>query len=178
MDVKSQNDFALRDFIKNIPSNSKIAFFSALIIGIVTHMYMLTNKIPNPDDTRHMFGMGVTIAGGRFGLAFLEHKWLGLDVSILATYSMPWLNGLLAISLIGAAVALIVQIFQIHRPAICVLVSFIMVVYPTVTGTLHYMFTAPSYFLSLFCSVFAVYLMYYCKKSGKFCVGGGGVLYA
>lgn len=172
MGAKSRKDFVWMDFMKKIPSNVKTAFFSALIIGIITHMYMLTNKFPNPDDTRHMFGMGVTVAGGRFGLAFLEHKWFGLDVSIFAAYSMPWLNGLLAISFIGASAALVVQIFQIKRSAVCVLVSFIMTAYPTVTGTLHYMFTAPAYFLSLFCSVLAVYLMYCCKKRG-ICAGGG-----
>lgn len=165
MNYSDLKESALYILFKKIPINAKLTFFSALILGVVTHMYMLTNKFPNPDDTSHMFDLGVTIPGGRFGLAFLEHKWFGLDVSFFAAYSMPWLNGLVAISFIALSAALIVCIFQIYRPVLCILVGFIMVVYPTVTGTLHYMFTAHAYFFALLCSVLSVYMI--CKIKNK-----------
>lgn len=150
-------DAAIGKLYKRIPCPVKISFFSAVVMGLFTHLYMLTNKFPNPDDTRHMFDLGVSTSGGRFGLDLLSQKWFGLDVSILTAYSMPWLNGLLSIMLIGISAACIVMLFGVKRKVNCALIAMIMVTYPTVTGTLHYMFTAPAYFVALLFSAVSVY---------------------
>lgn len=158
--VKSRTfdpDKAVGKAFEKIPENMRVAFLAALVWGIITHLYMLTNKFPNPDDTRHMFDLGVAIEGGRFGLALLSNKWFNWDVAILSAYSMPWLNGILSISFIGISAAIMVNVLKIQKKISCALIAFIMVAYPTVTGTLHYMFTAPAYFFALFLSVIAVY---------------------
>lgn len=150
-------DAAVGRLFKRISNQAKTAFISAVLMGLITHLYMLTNKFPNPDDTRHMFTLGVGTRGGRFGLDLLSTKWFGLDVSILTTYSMPWLNGLLCIALIGIGSVYIVTLFRIKSKVNCALIAMVMVTYPTVTGTLHYMFTAPAYFVALLFSVVSIY---------------------
>lgn len=48
-------DKSLRKFISYFTTGEKIALITAFLCGLVTHMYMFTNKIPNHDEMRYSF---------------------------------------------------------------------------------------------------------------------------
>ena len=88
--------------------NACIAAITALIIGILTHMFALTNVLHNYDSINASFhGFGVGVESGRWLLTFLSiviHKFLG-------GYNLPWFNGVIAIILLSVSAAVIVEAF-------------------------------------------------------------------
>ena len=74
---------------RRIPGYIRLTFASAVALGLVTHLYMFTNKLTNHDDIGHLFIADYGTASGRWLLPSI----LGLD----GNFSMPWLIGLLSI---------------------------------------------------------------------------------
>ena len=71
----------------------KKAFIYICLIGIFTHMYILTNKLLNFDEILNLFSKGATLELGRWGLELTKY--------IFPNYSMPVFNGMLSIFLIS-----------------------------------------------------------------------------
>ena len=75
--------------LRSMPGYTRITFIAAVIAGFATHLYMLTNKLPNHDDIGHMLGETYGTPSGRWLLPLMEK----LD----GDFSMPWLIGVLSI---------------------------------------------------------------------------------
>jgi hypothetical protein len=134
---------------------------AAVICGVLTHGYMLFNKISYHDDIFCLYSLGGTYGSGRWSLGILGalvRRLLG------GTYSAPALNGIFSILLIAVAATLIVLLFRIRDILWIVAVACIMETFPVVTATFSYMFTAPYYMLALVLAVLAAYLMSLHKK--------------
>lgn len=129
----------------------KVPFFTAVLAGLLCFTYFMTNKLPNHDDVFTTFFKGGTWSLGRWGLGALD--------LIFPNYSMPWINGLLTIVLMAAAVCVIVHIFSIRNTLIQGLLAGCVVAFPSLTATLCYMFTAAPYALSFLLAVSAVLLL-------------------
>ena len=129
-------------------SDNQVAFFATIIIGLITHMFMFSNKLVNHDDIHELFGKGATISSGRWGLALLE--------AIFPNYSMPWIYGAISLVLIAVAVCLIIKLFSIRNKILQVLLAGLIVSFPAQVGTFCYMFTSAPYALSLVLAVTAV----------------------
>ncbi len=138
-----------KNVFSKIPSHLRTTFLTALGVGFFTHLYMLTNKLPNHDDISVLYGSGTTYASGR---------WL-LDtvLGISGEFSTPLLNGGLALLWLAVAACFTVELLRIRRPLFCVLTAALMVSFPVVTSTLTYMFTADAYFLALAMAAAAVF---------------------
>lgn len=139
---------------KNISLQSKIAFISTVIWGLVAHLYMFMNKLPNYDD----------IALNGFGATFRLGRWFLWIVGAIAyhlelVYSLPWVNGLVSLLLIAAANVIIIKVLQIENKWLISLICGLLIVYPSWTGTFFFMFTAPYYALSIVLAVMAVYFV-------------------
>lgn len=139
---------------KNIPSKAKIAFGSTIIWGLIAHLYMFMNKLPNYDD----------IMLNSFGATFRLGRWFLWIVGAIAyhlelVYSLPWFNGLISLSFIAVANALIIGMLQIDNKWLISIVCGLLVVYPSWTGTFFFMFTAPYYALAIVLAVLAVYFV-------------------
>ena len=118
---------------KNIPSKAKIAFGSTIIWGLIAHLYMFMNKLPNYDD----------IMLNSFGATFRLGRWFLWIVGAIAyhlelVYSLPWLNGLISLSFIAVANALIIGMLQIDNKWLISIVCGLLVVYPSWTGTFFF----------------------------------------
>lgn len=78
-----------RKFNTIIKKNWKVAFFSAIIIGFLTHMYVFTNMLPNHDGVNNIYDAQRKFYSGRFFLS---------PVSGISSYfDLPWINGTLGI---------------------------------------------------------------------------------
>lgn len=133
---------------EKIPAYLRLTFFAAILLGLITHLYMLTNKLPNHDDITMLDAVGPTVTSGRW--------MLGIILSLNGNLSLPWLNGLLAIMWLALACCCTVELLKIRKPMFCVITAAIMVTFPVVTSTLTYMFTADAYFLALFLACLSV----------------------
>ena len=157
-------DFYLKRLWGKIYLNSRIAFISCFIIGLMTHIFMLTNKLPNHDDINQIFDSMHRPESGRWFLFF--------PASISSTFSLPWLNGLLCILYISLSAAIVVKCLNIKSLFGSVLIGGVMITFPTVCATLSYMNSSDGYFFALLLACIAVYL------TDKYSLGflPGGVL--
>ena len=134
-------------FLRWLRENS-LTFFSSLIFGLITHMFVMTNKLPNHDDVAYLFGKGATVSSGRWGLELLRH--------VIPDYSMPWLHGIVSLLLLSVSICIIVDLFQIHSRLGRILLSALIVSFPSQTGTFCYMYTSSCYAVAFLLSVLAV----------------------
>ena len=146
--------------IKNLIADKKIRIMliSTLIWGILAHGMILFNKYSVYDDINNLFGVGATYTSGRWMLAVLQKitkKLFGQGV----VYSLPLINGLISILLIGLSSCFIIDLLKIKKPVICVGISGILVTFPVITGIFGDTFTAPYYMFSVLLTVIGVWLL-------------------
>ena len=128
-----------------VPKECKIAVVSVIVFGLLAHNYMFTNKLPNYDDMG-ITGFGATFRLGRWFLWVLGSIVYHLDFS----YSLPWINGIVSLVFIAVSAALLVYIFNLKNKLSIILISGMLVVFPSWTSTFFFMFTAPYYSLAVF----------------------------
>lgn len=134
-----------------ITANEKLCFFSALFFGFFTHTYMLTHKFPNGDDNFAFQGVGVASELGRWFLPRLN--------IITVTESAPWFNGVLALVLISIACVFIYKTLGLQRKMSAVLLSAIVMTFPSLASTMSYMFTMDLYAFGFLFAIMAAYLI-------------------
>ncbi|MCR5088317.1 MAG: glucosyltransferase domain-containing protein [Oscillospiraceae bacterium] len=128
---------------------NRLPFLSTLIAGLLAHAFVLTNKLPNHDDVSYLFNKGETIRSGRWGLELLRY--------VIPDISMPWLHGITSLLLLAVSVCLIVRLFRIRSRLSQVLLSALIISFPSQTGTFCYMFTSSAYAVAFLFSVLAVW---------------------
>jgi len=141
-----------------------------MLVGALSHGYMLFNKISFHDDVTSLFGVGATIKSGRWGL---EGAFLFNCILLNVNSSMPVINGVISLFFIAVSTCLVVKIFGVESCFYGGLIGGVMAAFPVVASTFLFMFTAPYYFCALFFAVFATYLIlkkgYYLKGTFLFC---------
>lgn len=149
-------DVYIREWYQKKETAVKIAFFAAVIFGLMTHLYQFTNKLYNYDELANTpGGNGASVEQGRWFL-----KWMG-DILVKYTggvYSLPLLNGLLSLLLLAVSAALIVEMFQVNNWMSAAFIGGFTVIFPAVVCMFFYMFTAVFYAVGIFFSVLAAYL--------------------
>ena len=126
----------------------KLPFFSSLIFGLITHMFVITNKLPNHDDVIYLFGKGATVSSGRWGLELLRY--------VIPDFSMPWLHGITSLLLLSVSICIIVELFQLKSRLGQILLSALIISFPSQVGTFCYMYTSSSYAVAFLLCVLAV----------------------
>ena len=127
---------------------NKVPFFSSLIFGLIAHMFVITNKLPNHDDVIYLFGKGATVSSGRWGLELLRH--------VIPDYSMPWLHGITSLILLSVSICIIVELFHLQSRLGQILLSALIISFPSQVGTFCYMYTSSSYAVAFLLCVLCV----------------------
>lgn len=148
---ENENTFYInvKDKLTKFYNNYKFMFIFTLIVGILTHIFMLSNKLPNHDDIQSLLSKGVTYELGRWGLELIKY--------IFPNYSMPWLNGIIMLILIALSACFVSKILKIDSKLKQCLIGSIMITYTSITCTLAYMFTANAYGISILLAILCVY---------------------
>ena len=141
--------FAL--IFKKIPKHTRVCFISGVVIGWVTHFYMLTNKFPNWDDANNMRSFGSGDYLGRWFLKYIHP--LG------ARYSIPAVHGFLLILCIAVSACLIMEILQIKSTTSADLTAAVLETFPSVVSTMTFMFMAHTSGIGILMVALAVYLL-------------------
>ena len=133
---------------RRISPQTKLAFGSTFLTGLLTHAYMLVNKLPNHDDILGLFIKNDSTAYGRW--------FLSVPSALSSSLSLPWVTGLLALLWLSLAAVCTVSLLQIKKPAMVVLTGMVMATFPTVFYTLCYLFTADAYLFALLLAALGV----------------------
>lgn len=135
----------------------KTAFISAFVIGLLTHLYMLTNKFPNHDYPYNVYG-------DQFRWPLMLGRWfLEPATAVSSHFTLPWVNGLLSVFYVSVAAAFIVGIFRVKNTVPIVLCAGLLVTYPAFADTMGFIFTADGYMMAMMMACAAVW----CWQNGK-----------
>ena len=141
----------LRAFLgKQVKKCDRIAFLSAFIIGVFTHIFMFNNYLLNHDGLFYQFSDNELTSSGRW--------FLFVPSALSGDMSVPWINGVLAIFALSLACVFIVRLLRIERPFWVVLTAAVIVTFPVLADTFAYMFVADAFMIALLLSVLGVYL--------------------
>ena len=136
INLLSPYDFIDKIKIK-IKKEWKIAFISTIIIGLITHMFIMVNNLPNHDGLLNIVGNQEHIELGRWFLKF---------ACLFSSYfTIPWIIGIISILLLGLTSVVIIEIFNIKEKINIILISAILVVFPTIASGFAYIFTLDGY---------------------------------
>lgn len=128
--------------IESIETRYYITVVSVFVCGLLAHLYQFTNKNFNYDElgqTPAGFGAGISL--GRWGL-----QLIGDMVGVFfRTYSIPMVNGMIALIFIALSAVCIVKTFDISDKVCCFLIGGIIATFPALVSTYFFMFTAPYY---------------------------------
>lgn len=128
----------------------KIAFFAAILAGLFVHMYKFTNFIPNHDSLYNFYADQNMIASGRW--------FLMVSCALSSFFDLPWLTGVFSLINIGLTAVLLVEIFEMENPFLIFLTGCLLTVFPAVTDTMTFSFTADGYMLAMALAAFSVYV--------------------
>jgi len=138
-------------FNKKIPKHTRICLISGIIIGWITHFYMLTHKLPNWDDANNMSAFGSGDYLGRWFLKYIHP--LG------GRYSIPAVHGFWLIVCIAVSACIILEILQIKSTTGAVLTAAVLETFPSVVSTMTFMFMAHTSGMGILMVTLAVYLL-------------------
>ncbi len=138
-------------FCKKVPRHTKICLTAGIVIGWLTHFYMLTHKFPNWDDANNMDSFGSGDYLGRWFLKYIHP--LG------GKHSVPAVHGFLLIVCIAVAACLVLEILQIKSTTGAVLTAAVLETFPSVVSTITFMFMAHTSGIGILMVTFAVYLL-------------------
>lgn len=154
--------FSLKHHIK---PHWKTAFFSAILLGFLTHLYIFTNALPNHDGLLNIYSEQAKFSSGRF--------FLSPFAGIGSYFDLPWVNGVLAVLYLAITAVALTELFELRKKLAIVLMSGLLVAFPTVTATFSYMFTADGYMLAYMVTALSLVL----TKSYKYGFVPGAFLF-
>ena len=138
--MNSQKDL-LRLLTQKIERQQWVCLFTGMVAGIITHLYMLTNKLPNWDDITVFQGYGVGREHGRWFIPRI-HSW-GSD------WSVPALNGMIMIIFLAIGACFILAALELKTVTSAVLLPVIMLTFPGVTSSMTFMYVTHVYGIGL-----------------------------
>lgn len=144
-------DNKLKNWYLKLNKNVRTAFVSTIIIGLVCHIYMMTNKWVNLDDIVQIVDTMNRTTSGRWFLMFPS--------AIGSEFSLPWLNGFLTISYTAFISSIIVQMFDIKSKINTILISGILVTFPTLGSLMPFMNTQDAYQFGALLATLAAYFL-------------------
>lgn len=139
----------IKNLKKNILPQWKIAFWSAIIIGLIAHLYKITNWLPNWDSLVFRYDPQNMVSMGRW--------FLPVASAVSSFYDLPWITGLMAILFHALGAVFILEIFKVKKTVTAVLIGGVVASFPTVTSVMMYNYVADAYALSFLLACIAAY---------------------
>lgn len=133
--------------LKNIKENKHI-IISTYVFGILAYLFFFTNLLLNHDTIGIDCETGETISSGRWGLYLYKY--------IIPPYLMPWFIGVVSLTLISIANYIIIKLYDINDYIMQILISGLIVTFPSFLVMFCYIHTAIPYSFSFLLSILAV----------------------
>jgi hypothetical protein len=145
-------DLVIKKYYGKLSKNFKLAFMAVMVVGLIAHIYMFTNKLPNFDDLIGINSFGVTFKNGRWFLWVIGAIMYHLNFC----FSLPWINGIVTLVLLGITAGIMADMLNMDSAIYNILMGAAIIAFPSWTGTFFYMFTAPYYAVAILLSLLAV----------------------
>ena len=149
-------EIALEKFLTWFDLNKRIAFITAIVVGIITHITMMTDVVMSQDgiwnSMQYSRAGDWVIALGRWGIELAGR--LNNFVAI------PSITTMLCLFLMAAAAVFIVDIFGFKSKWSSLFTGMIFVVSPCLTATLLYVYTSVAYCVNMLVAILAVWFIY------------------
>ena len=133
---------------QKIKKSWSFAFRSAFCMGLIIHMYRLTNHLLTWDSVYNFHDSQ--------NKADLGRCFLTISCGIGSYYDLQWINGLLSLLYLSLTCVCVVEIFSLHKKSSIFFVCGLTVSFPVVASTFAYMYTADGYFLAQLTAALAV----------------------
>ena len=150
------------EIITKISRNQKIAFISALIAGFLSHGYAMANNYIYHDATI-LNGLGTTFGLGRWALGYVGE----INDLMFGNFNLPFFNVVFSLIFIAISAMYVVKALNAKSEFLCAFIGAIFAVYPVVTSTFAYNFSATYYFIALLLAVMSVEKLSYEKSDKK-----------
>lgn len=151
---------ALDKFLKWFDKNKRLAFLLAIFVGIVTHITMITETIMSQDglwNSIEYFRPGEwEISLGRWGIEIVERLNQFIAIPTVSTIS--------CIIVMAITAVILVDIFELKSKISVAITSVVLVVTPTLTATVLYIYTSFAYCFNFFISSLAIWFLYKLKN--------------
>lgn len=146
----------ISNFVNKVNKNALIAFFSAMVSGVLTHLFIMTNKVFNYNEFSVLFLDKEEMTLGRMA----EGRWfVGFIGQLIGdNYSMQMVTGIIGIMLLAVSAGMLVSLLSLKNRLYAVLLGGVLVVFPAVTSFMAFTQLGDAWFLSVFLAVWAVYI--------------------
>ena len=149
-------EIALEKFLTWFDLNKRIAFITAIVVGIITHITMMTETIMSQDgiwnSMQYSRAGDWVIALGRWGIELAGR--LNNFVAI------PSITTMLCLFLMAVSAVFIVDIFNFKSKYSALFTGMIMVVSPCLTATMLYVYTSVAYCVNMLLAILAIWFIY------------------
>lgn len=132
----------LGKFKKKITPEWKKGFIATWIIGVLTHLIIFTQYIPNHDGLVNTYADQLNFGLGRFFLGPVS--WIG------SYFDLSMINGLLSIFYMSLLVIVLIEMLNLKKSFSIYMLAGVLVTFPVITSTFAYMFTADAYIFGYF----------------------------
>lgn len=143
-----------KTILKNINLQSKIAFVSTIIMGLINYSYFITHHVKSPDAVfigHYHISSEWELSLGRFGLKIVDLLRGGI-----VNENLLIINSILIIAI---AAGFLVSILEIHDNLLAVLMAAIFITSPQLADTYMFIYCADSYSLSILLAVLSVWFL-------------------
>lgn len=136
--------------VGGLSPESRFAFFSALLSGLVVHLYYFVNLLLNHETSAFLY-RAINLSN--------QGRWfLGVQEFVSGYVMAPWLKGLFCLLYLSLTAVVLCSLFQMHsRPAIFAM-SALLVGWPAIASTFSYLYLADGFMLGLLLAALAVLL--------------------
>ena len=128
-----------------------ICFVSVFVFGLTAHLYRFMNWQPNWDAVVYRYD--------ELNMTHIGRIFSKVACMFTSYYDLPWINGLVSLVFIALGSVVICELFKLKNKISYVLISGLLVTFPTVTSTFAFSYTADGYFMAFFASILAVFLV-------------------
>ncbi len=136
---------------KSILPQWKVCFISALVMGLIAHLYKITNWLPNWDGLVFRYDAQNMISMGRW--------FLPVVCAPSSFYDLPFITGIMAIIFHGLGAVCICKMFGVRKNITAALIGALVATFPTVTSVMMYNYVADGYALAFLFSCIAAMLI-------------------
>lgn len=145
----------LKTAYSRLSGSEKAAFLSIFIGGLLAHLFIFTNVIPNFDGISRVYDKQQMTIAGRW---FLEYV-----TALNGSTQMPMVIGVMSNFFLALAGMQIVRLLSIESPLVAGVWGVLFAVFPALADTYAYTFTASAYAIAIFLTVCGVV---FAKKGG------------
>ena len=135
---------------RNLPSAERLAFYSALILGFVSHLFVYTGRYWGRDDRATVYYVDPVVASGRWFNTIINKINLG--------YVVPFTAGLYVTLFLSVSAYFICKTLSIRNKVSALLVGGLLATYPSIAFTNIFLRDTSNYHFGVILGVLAVFV--------------------